>query len=66
MNEDIFMGKWEQLKGRVKRQWGKITDDDLDRISGSREELMGLMRERYGWERERAETEWNNFLRDLD
>lgn len=66
MNEDIWKGKWEQLKGRVKSQWGKITDDDLNRIQGSRDELFGLMRERYGWERERAETELNNFLRDLD
>ncbi len=62
MNEDIFMGKWAQLKGKVKQQWGDLTDDDLDRISGKREEIVGLVQERYGWERERAETELDTFL----
>lgn len=63
MNEDIFKGKWTQIKGKIKQQWGELTDDDLDRISGKREEIVGLVQERYGWERERAETEFDNFLK---
>ena len=62
MNEDIFQGKWKQFKGKVKQQWGKLTDDDLDRISGKRDELLGLMQERYGWDRQRSERELNTFL----
>jgi uncharacterized protein YjbJ (UPF0337 family) len=63
MNEDILMGKWKQLKGQVRQQWGKLTDDDLDRISGSRDEVIGLIQERYGWERSRAESEYNDFMK---
>jgi uncharacterized protein YjbJ (UPF0337 family) len=66
MNEDIFKGKWNQLKGKVKQQWGELTDDDLDRISGKRDEVLGLMQERYGWERSKAESELDNFLKKLD
>lgn len=63
MNEDIFKGKWNQIKGQVKQQWGKLTDDDLDRISGQRDEIIGLIQERYGWERNRAESEYNDFMK---
>lgn len=63
MNQDILEGKWKQLKGRVKQTWGKLTEDDLDRISGSRDELVGIVQERYGWERERAEEAVDDFFR---
>jgi uncharacterized protein YjbJ (UPF0337 family) len=62
LNEDIFAGKWNQLKGKVKQQWGNLTDDDLDRISGKRDEIVGLVQERYGWDRARAESEFDRFL----
>ena len=64
LNEDIFEGKWTQLKGKIKQQWGDLTDDDLDRISGKREEIIGLVQERYGWERARAEEEYDRFAKD--
>lgn len=57
MNEDIFKGKWKQLKGQAKQKWGKLTDDELDRLEGSRDELVGLIQERYGKSREEAERE---------
>jgi len=66
MNEDVLKGKWKQLKGKAQQQWGKLTDDDLDRIQGKREELVGVVQERYGYERSRAEREVDNFLGDLD
>jgi uncharacterized protein YjbJ (UPF0337 family) len=62
MNMDILEGKWKQLKGNVQQQWGKLTNDDLDRIAGKREELVGVVQEKYGYARERAETEVNDFL----
>ncbi len=61
MNEDIFSGKWHQLKGKVKEKWGKLTDDDLTRINGKREQLLGSLEERYGWEKKRAADELERF-----
>jgi uncharacterized protein YjbJ (UPF0337 family) len=65
MNEDIFKGKWKQLKGQVKQQWGKLTDDELDQMSGQRDELVGLIQERYGWQRADAERAVDDFVRGL-
>ena len=62
MNKDILLGKWKQMKGQVKQQWGLLTDDRLDRISGRYEELTGLIQEKYGYTREKAEQELNSFL----
>ena len=48
MNKDQAAGQWKQLKGKVKEQWGKLTDDDLDVIAGHRDQLEGKIQERYG------------------
>ena len=57
MNQDILQGKWTQLKGRVKEQWGKLTDDDLDQIAGQSEQLVGKIQERYGIARDEAQRQ---------
>jgi uncharacterized protein YjbJ (UPF0337 family) len=57
MNKDILAGKWNQMKGRIKETWGDLTDDDLDRIEGQQDRLVGLIQERYGYSKERAEQE---------
>jgi uncharacterized protein YjbJ (UPF0337 family) len=57
MNQDILSGKWKQMRGQVKQWWGKLTDDDLDRIDGTMDRLAGALQERYGWEREEAERQ---------
>lgn len=57
MNEDILKGNWKQIRGRVKQWWGRLTDDDLDRIDGSVDVLAGRLQERYGYDREEAERE---------
>jgi uncharacterized protein YjbJ (UPF0337 family) len=62
MNKDILTGNWKQLKGLVKQQWGKLTDDDIDRIEGSWERLVGAVQERYGIERQEAEIRINKYL----
>ena len=62
MNQDILEGKWKQLKGKAQQQWGKLTNDDLDRIEGRREELVGIVQEKYGWAREKAEEEVDQFI----
>ena len=62
MNSDQLEGKWKQLKGSVKQQWGKLTDDDLTLINGRTEELVGKVQERYGIAREDAQRRVDEFL----
>jgi uncharacterized protein YjbJ (UPF0337 family) len=57
MNWDEIKGNWKQVQGRFKQQWGKLTDDDLTRIEGHRDELVGRIQERYGFEKDQAERE---------
>jgi uncharacterized protein YjbJ (UPF0337 family) len=62
MNEDILKGQWSQLKGRVRQEWGRFTNDDVARIDGDREVLLGRLQELYGRTREEAEEELEQFL----
>lgn len=57
MNADVFEGKWRQMKGKVRETWGEITDDEIDQVRGNYENFLGLLQEKYGWQRERAERE---------
>ena len=57
MNEDIFVGQWKQMRGELKSWWGKLADDDLDRIGGQKDRLIGLVQEKYGYARDQAEQE---------
>jgi uncharacterized protein YjbJ (UPF0337 family) len=57
MNNDIFEGKWKQIRGEAKAWWGKLTDDDLDRAGGKMDVLTGIIQEKYGYTRERAAEE---------
>ena len=62
MNDDILKGKWKQLRGQAQQKWGDLTNDDLDRIEGKRTEFEGVLQERYGYTKERAEQEVDKFL----
>jgi uncharacterized protein YjbJ (UPF0337 family) len=66
MNRDVLEGQWKQLKGKVKQQWGRLTDDELDQINGRYDELAGMIQERYGYSRDEAANELDMFLRNLD
>lgn len=57
MNEDVFAGQWKQMRGELKSWWGRLADDDLDRIGGHTDKLIGLVQEKYGYAREQAEQE---------
>jgi uncharacterized protein YjbJ (UPF0337 family) len=57
MESDVFAGQWKQLKGEIKRRWGKLTDDDVTEAEGSMEKLVGRIQERYGYTKERAQQE---------
>lgn len=61
MNKDIFKGQWNQIKGKVKEKWGKLTDDDLTQINGKRDQLLGTLQKRYGYAKDRAEEEVKYF-----
>jgi len=62
MNEDILKGKWHEMKGEVKKQWGKLTDDDLKTISGEKEKLVGALQAKYGYAKDKAEDEYKAFI----
>ena len=62
MNNDVLNGKWMQMKGEVRRQWGKLTDDDVSQIEGNSEKLIGKLQERYGYARDQAEREYNSWI----
>jgi len=67
MNWDQVEGKWKQAKGSLRQKWGKLTDDDLNTIAGSREKFVGVMQERYGIAKEEAQKradEWVTSLRE--
>ena len=65
MNQDIIKGQWAQLKGTLKSQCGKLTDDDLSRADGNHQYLLGRLQERYGWQKDHAEREIRDFERSL-
>ena len=60
MNEDILKGKWLEIKGSVKEKWGKLSDNDLGEIEGKSEKILGLLRKKYGYIREKAEPEYQD------
>ncbi len=62
MNRDVLKGQWMQLKGKVRQQWGKLTDDDLEKIQGNAEILAGKVQEYYGKTREQAEKELDRWI----
>jgi uncharacterized protein YjbJ (UPF0337 family) len=61
MNQDRIQGRWKQLKGKVKEQWGKLTDDDLDVIAGRRDQLLGRIQQRHGIAQDEAERQVRAF-----
>ena len=66
MNWDQVEGKWKQMRGTLRKQWGKLTDDDLDVIAGHRDVLAGKIQERYGVAKDEAERQVTDFERQLD
>ncbi len=65
MNRDQFEGNWNQLKGRARQQWGKLTDDQIERVKGRRDELVGQVQEAYGKTKEAARREVDDWMKQL-
>lgn len=66
MNKDILKGKWNEVKGKVKQQWGKLTDDDITQINGSYEELEGRLQKVYGYQKDQVKKELDEFAKRQD
>lgn len=66
MNTDTLKGQWHQAKGAIKKQWGRLTDDDLSQIDGETERLYGKLQERYGIARDEAERRYRDFEKSLE
>jgi len=64
VNKDIYEGKWKEMHGQIKEWWGKLTDDDLEQAGGNAEQIVGLLQQKYGYTRERAEDEFNSRLNE--
>jgi len=65
MNKDIFEGKWEQVKGQIQKNWGKLTADDIDMTEGDAKILAGVIQERYGITKAEAEKKIDEFKWDI-
>lgn len=66
MNKDVFKGKWKEVKGKVKQKWSELTDDDLNQIEGKTEELSGILQKKYGYGKEKADREIDDFMKKED
>jgi uncharacterized protein YjbJ (UPF0337 family) len=65
MNWEHVKADWSEVKGKVKTQWGKLTDDDLKVVGGKWDQLVGRLRERYGYQKDQAEREVDDFLKKV-
>ena len=66
MNWDRIEGQWKQSSGKVREKWGKLTDDDLVRVAGKRDQLVGLLQKRYGQAKDEIERQVSDFEKSYD
>jgi uncharacterized protein YjbJ (UPF0337 family) len=62
INEEVLKGKWKEIKGGIKEKWGNLTDDDLTRVEGNKDKLLGFLQQKYGYAKDIAEQEFNDFI----
>ena len=65
MDWDRIQGNWKQFKGRAKEKWGNLTDDDLDRVAGQREQLEGIIQQRYGLAKDQVRKDVDTWLKSV-
>ena len=66
MNWDRIEGNWKQVKGKIKEQWGELTDDDIDRIAGKKDQLAGRLQETYGIGKDEAEQQIDRWAENYE
>ncbi|HVJ65040.1 MAG TPA: CsbD family protein [Bdellovibrionota bacterium] len=62
MNKEILKGNWQEMKGKIRETWGKLTDDEVDQIEGNYDQLVGRLRQRYGLTVEESQKRVNDFI----
>mgnify|MGYP001097164211 CR=1 FL=1 len=62
MNEEILKGRWNQIKGEIQKEWGELTDNDIERAKGELTYLQGVIQEKYGHSKEEAKAKLDEFL----
>lgn len=65
MNWKQIEGKWNEVVGKARTKWGKLTDQDLEQAKGRRDQLVGKLQQRYGKSKEWAEQQADAFLEEL-
>ncbi len=60
--KDILKGTWEEMKGRIKEKWGKVSDDEITESEGNQEKFLGILQKKYGMTKERAKQEFQDFM----
>lgn len=63
MNEDIIKGHWNEIKGKIKQQWGKLTDNDIAQMKGTYQELEGKLQSTYGYQKDEVKKQIDTFLK---
>ncbi|MDP3559901.1 MAG: CsbD family protein [Legionellaceae bacterium] len=61
MNKDIFEGKWEEIKGKMRKTWGKLTDDDCEQVRGNQQEIYGKLQKHYGYTKDQVKQAIDDF-----
>jgi len=64
MTNDIIKGHWNEIKGKLKKNWGKLTDDEITQMQGSYDELKGVLQKKYGYQKEEVEHKIDRFLNE--
>jgi len=62
MNRDILTGQWKHIKGDIKKHWGRLTDDEIEQIGGQFEKMVGIVQQKYGYNKEKTEQDIDHFL----
>jgi uncharacterized protein YjbJ (UPF0337 family) len=66
MNSDTFEGRWKQMRGELRSWWGRLSDNDFEKIGGKKDRLVGMLQEKYGYTREAAQQEVDRRFREYD
>lgn len=65
MNWDKIAGNWKQYQGKIREKWSFLTDEELDRIAGKRDQLVGMVEKKYGLTKDRVEQAVEDFLKEI-
>lgn len=66
MNQDVLSGKWKEIKGEVRKAWGKLTDDEVEKTKGNLDSISGLVQQKYGYAKDDANKKVNDWLEQFD